>query len=64
MRQPARAAHRMAAWRAQTLTTLCSDALVSIGEVLRSDRQGPRPLGQAWYYRLLAEGGNVPRLRK
>ena len=43
---------RAAAWRAQTLATLCSDALSSISEVIRSDRQGQRPLGQSWLFRL------------
>lgn len=43
---------RAVAWRTQVLSTLCSDALISIGEVMHSDRLGQRPLGQTWHFRL------------
>ncbi|GAX74216.1 hypothetical protein CEUSTIGMA_g1665.t1 [Chlamydomonas eustigma] len=34
-----------------------ADALSAIGEVLRSDRLGQRPLSLSWYYRLMSRDG-------
>ncbi|GAX74225.1 hypothetical protein CEUSTIGMA_g1674.t1 [Chlamydomonas eustigma] len=54
---PDQSSHQAAIWRGHTLSTLCSDALSAIGEVLRSDRLGQRPLSLSWYYRLMSRDG-------
>ncbi|KAJ9505696.1 hypothetical protein QJQ45_024225 [Haematococcus lacustris] len=61
LREPVKAVHRQAragqaaAWRASTLNSLCSEALMAVNEGLHGSHLGPRPLGQSWACRAAAE---------